>query len=187
MKIFEAKQRITRHRTLSVVIMAIFGILIILAALKSIYFSMAGDASAFTAISQAIQRLVQLVYDKTQFLSLFWQWAPVINPQVLNTPGNYGMLFIALCVAIGRIMWDSAANLSARVAKTIRKIEELGWEQELMGQKGHVTGAKTDVLQINIDLEQKDQWYKRPIGLILLGVAIAALGQWVNLQFGLVK
>jgi len=97
------------------------------------------------------------------------------------------MLFIALCGAIGRIMWDSAANLSARVAKTIRKVEELGWEQELMGQKGHVAGAKPDVLQINIDLEQKDQWYKRPIGLILLGVAIAALGQWVNLQFGLVK
>jgi len=167
--------------------MALSGILFILAALKSVYFSMAGDASAFTGISQAVQRLVQLIYDKTQFLSLFWKWAPVVNPQALNTPGNYGMLFITLCGAIGHIMWDSAANLSARIAKTIQKVEELGWEQELMGQKGLASGVKPDMLQINIDLEQKDQWYKRPIGLILIGVAIATLGQWVNLQFGLVK
>ena len=50
-----------------------------------------------------------------------------------------------------------------------------------------MTGAKPDVLQINIELEQKDQWYKRPVGLVLLGVAIAIFGQWLNLQFGLVK
>ena len=67
------------------------------------------------------------------------------------------------------------------------KVEEQGWEQELMNQHGQISGVKPDVLQINIELDQKDQWYKRPVGLILLGVAIAILGQWANLQFGLVK
>ena len=56
-----------------------------------------------------------------------------------------------------------------------------------MEQRGQISGARPDVLQINIELDQKDQWYKRPVGLLLLGVAIAIMGQWVNLQFGLVK
>lgn len=84
-------------------------------------------------------------------------------------------------------MWDSASSLSSRIKKTILKVEELGWEQELMAQRGQIAGAKPDVLQINIELEQKDQWYKRPLGLFLLGVVIAIFGQWMNLQFGLVK
>ena len=57
----------------------------------------------------------------------------------------------------------------------------------MLAQQGLVAGTKPDVLQINIELEQKDQWYKRPIGLLLLGVALAVLGQWVNLKFRLVK
>lgn len=187
MKIYEAKRRVTRQRILSLAIMVIAAILFVLAILKSIYFAMANDTSGFSVISQGIQRIVGLIYKNTQFLSLFWQWAPVFNPQVLNTPGNYGMFFITLCGAIGRVMWDSADNLSSRIAKTIRKVEEIGWEQELMGQKETAERTKPDILQINIELDQKDQWYKRPVGLILIGIAIAVLGQWINLQFGLVR
>lgn len=56
-----------------------------------------------------------------------------------------------------------------------------------MAQRGQFAGVKPDVLQINIELEQEDEWYKRPVGLFLLGGAIAVFGQWLNLQFGLVK
>ena len=187
MKIFEAKRRIIKQRMLSIAIMSVSATFFVLALLKSIYVLMAGDTSAFAPISQSIQRVVEVIYQNSQFLSPFWHWAPVFNPQVLNTPGNYGMLFIILCFAISRVMWDSANNLSLRIAKTIQKVEELGWERELIGQKGSDTGLSHDLLQINIELDHKDQWYKRPVGLILLGVAIAVLGQWVNLQFGLIK
>lgn len=84
-------------------------------------------------------------------------------------------------------MWDSASHLSLRVKKTIQRVEELGWERELMGQSGQISEGKPDVLQINIELDQKDQWYKRPLGLLLLGIAIAVLGQWANLRFGLIN
>ncbi len=187
MKIFDAKRRVFKQRILSLAIMGVAATLFLFAVLKSVYFAMQGDTSAFSVINQAIRRLVQLVCENTQFLSLFWRWAPVFNSQVLNAPGNYGILFITLCGAIGRVIWDSANNLSLRIAKTIRKVEELGWEQELMGQKKLTVGDKPDILNINIGLDQKDQWYKRPVGLILLGVAVAVLGQWINLQFGLVK
>ncbi|MCE3264396.1 MAG: putative yfeABCD locus regulator [Pseudoduganella sp.] len=187
MKIYDAKKRITRQRILAAVIMVISALLFACAALKSIYFSMAGDTTAFSPLSRGIQRVVYFIYERTQFVSWFWEWAPVINPKELNTAGNLGFLFVVICAAIGRIIWDSASSLSARIKRTILKVEELGWEQELMAQRGQFAGVKPDVLQINIELEQEDEWYKRPVGLFLLGGAIAVFGQWLNLQFGLVK
>lgn len=187
MKIFEAKKRITRQRLVAVIVMVAATLFLACAGLKSAYFTLNGDTSALSSLSRGLQRLIYAVYERTQFISWFWELAPVINPKEPNTPGNFSFLFIVVCGAIGRIMWDSASNLSSRIKKTIQRVEELGWERELMAQQGHVPGAKPDVLQINIELDQKDQWYKRPIGLLLLGVAIAIVGQWANLQFGLVK
>lgn len=187
MKIFQAKKRVTRQRIAAAFIMVVSALFFTCAALKSFYFAMAGDTTAFSGVAHGVQRLVYFVYERTQFVSWFWEWAPVANPKELNTPGNFGLLFVAICGAIGRIVWDSATSLSVRIKETIKKVEEIEWQQELMAQRGQFSGAKPDVLQINIDLDQKDQWYKRPIGLLLLGIAIAVLGQWLNLQLGLVK
>lgn len=146
MKIFEAKNRVKKQRFLSVIIMLTSAILFICAALKSVYVSIDGDVTAFSPLSQGIQRIVNFIYQKTQFAAWFWEWAPVINPRELNTSGNLGFLFIAIAGAIGRIMWDSATNLLARIAKTILKVEEIGWEQELLRQNGQIISGKTDVL-----------------------------------------
>jgi hypothetical protein len=187
MKISEAKKRITMQRIVSAIVVLVALIFLVCAALKSIYLTLQGDMTAFSSVSRGIQRLVYVIYERTQFVSWFWEWAPILSPKDLNTTGNWGGLFIMTCGFIGRVMWDSASHLSLRVKKTIQRVEELGWERELMGQSGQISGGKPDVLQINIDLDQKDQWYKRPIGLLLLGVAIAVLGQWANLHFGLVN
>lgn len=187
MKISEAKKRITKQRIVSVVVILAALIFLVCAALKSIYLSLDGDTTALSSASRAIQRLVYFIYERTQLISWFWTWAPVLNPRELNTTGNWGGLFIVICGFIGRVMWDSASHLSLRVKKTIQRVEELGWERELMGQSGQISEGKPDVLQINIELDQKDQWYKRPLGLLLLGIAIAVLGQWANLRFGLIN
>jgi hypothetical protein len=187
MKISEAKSRIARHRIIAAAVMITAMLLLACAVFKSIYFSVEGDTTALSFLSRAIQRLVYFIYERTQFVSWFWELAPVIKPEELNTTGNWGFLFVAVCGAIGRTMWGSASNLSLRIKKTIQRVEEFGWEQELMGQHGQISRTKPDLLQITIELDKKDQWYKRPIGLLLLGVAIAILGQWLNLQFGLIK
>lgn len=187
MTILEAKKWIKMQRSLAAAIWVISALLFACAALKSIHVSMEGGTTALSPLTHGIQRGVYSIYQATQFASMLWEWAPVLNPQVLNTSGNFGFLLIVIAGAIGRMIWASAADLSARIAKTIKKVEELGWEQELRGQRGQITNAKPDVLQINIDLNQKDQWYKRPVGLILLGVAVAVLGQLANLKFGFVK
>lgn len=186
MKIYEAKKRIKTQQFLAIVVMALSVLLLACTALKSVYLSMSGDTSVFTPLSREIQRLIYFIYERTQSFAWFWKWAPIMSTKELNTPGNLGFLLIIVCGFIGRTIWDSASNLSFRINKTILKVEEIGWEQELLAQRGHITGTKPDVLQINIELEEKDQWYKRPIGIILIGVAVAILGQWLNLQFGLI-
>ena len=110
-----------------------------------------------------------------------------MNPEKFNSSGNFGFLFLVFCGVLGRTVWDSASHLAARIYKTIQKVEEVGWEQSLIAKEGQIIGTNPDLLQINIELDQKDQWYQRPIGLILIGITIAVFAQWVNLQFGLVK
>jgi hypothetical protein len=187
MKIIEAKKRIARQRLTALAVMTVAALFAVCAGLKSIYFAFDGDTSAFAGLSQGVQRLVRFIYEHTQFVSWVWDLAPVVSQKELDSPGNFGFLFIICCVVVGRMMWDSATNLSSRIAGIIKRVEELGWERELLGQQGLIAGAKPDVLQISIELDQNDQWYKRPMGLVILGAAIAVLGQWANLKFGLVK
>jgi hypothetical protein len=187
MKIYEAQHRVWRLRAISLTVLVAFSGFLMVAGLKSIAWAVQGDSTAFAPFAQGVLRIIRALYEKTQFLSWGWQVAPIANPRELNSPGNYGFLFIICCGALGRVMWDSASHLSARIKKTLLRVEELGWEQSLLAQQGLVSREKPDALQINIDLQQKDQWYKRPIGLVLIGIAIAVLGQWANLQFGLVK
>ncbi len=187
MKIYEARKRITRQWMLAMVIMLVSMLLLVCAALKSIYFSMAGDTTVFASLSRSVQRLVHFIFEKTQFVSWFWEFAPVINLKEPNTTANLGFLFVVVCSAMGRMMWDSASSLSSRIKKILRRVEERGWEQELLAQGGQIAGSKPDVLQINIELEEKDQWQKRPLGLVLIGIAITVVGQWLNLQLGFAK
>ncbi len=187
MKIFEAKKRVMRLRIVATIIMAISALFIICGAMKGIYAGVAGDASPFQFLSQGIQKAVFFVYERTQIISWIWKFAPTLNPQQFNSPGTLGFLFVTCCGAIGRVMWNSASHLANRIAKTIQRIEELGWEQALLKQQGLLTSVNADVLQISIELEQKDQWYKRPIGLVFIGVAIAVIAQLVNLKFGFIK
>ncbi len=187
MKIFEAKRHISRLRLFSAAIIAIALLFLFISGLKSLAWALSGDAGLFQQQASRLQGLIRSIYEKTQIFSWVWKVAPTANIQTLNSPGGYGLLFIVCCGALGRLIWDSASNLSKRVKKTILRVEEIGWEQSLLPQQGLGSGQKPDVLQINIDLQQKDQWYKRPSGLALIGIAIAVLGQWTNLMLGLVK
>lgn len=187
MKIFEAKKRVTKLRMISAILMVASILFALCSILKSLYFILEEDSSPLFPITTGIRRLVYFAYEQTQFISWIWEQAPVVTPHTINASGNLGFLLVVCCGTLGRVMWDSASDLASRIRQTIRKVEEIGWEQSLLMQQGISHGEKPDILQINIELDQKDQWYKRPIGLIVIGIAIAVLAQWANLKFGLIK
>ena len=91
MKISDAKKRIARQRLIAVAIMAIAALFLACSGLKSIYFALPGDTTALSTLTQALQRLVYAIYERTQFVAWFWEWAPVINTKEPNTAGNFGL------------------------------------------------------------------------------------------------
>lgn len=186
MKVADAKRRVLILRVASLVLLVGSTLFLNISCLKLLAWTAQGDASGFASISRFVHSVINTLFEHTRFLSWVWQVAPVGNLRQLNTAGNFGMLLIICCGAFGRLIWDSASRLSTRIKKTLQRVEERGWELALSGQDA-AERPKPDVLQIEIELHQSDQWHKRPLGMLLIGVAIAVLGQWANLQFGLVK
>lgn len=189
MKIVEAQRRVTKMRVASFVMWITSALFFVTGMLKAEYAAL--DAASQAAVqlmpklNDIIRNGIEWLYVHTQFLSLVWTFAPAPDFQELNTPGNYWiLLWMSVAVLAGSIR-NAASRLARRIKSRIERVEELGWERDLLAQQGQFIGQKPDVLQINIDLDQKDQWYKRPVGLIAIGIAIAVLGQIVNLTFGL--
>ena len=188
MKVTKAKRRATRHRVISAAIIFASALLLFCTVFKSIYVLVGSVDSIKTgSFSHSIQQGITKIYLKTSFLSWVWKVAPLWDFKNIDTFGNWATGFIGGCGLIGSIMWGSASHLAARIAKTVQRVEELNWEREYQSQQGIVTSPIQDTLQISIELDQKDQWYKRPLGIILLTVVAAILAQLANLKFGLVK
>ncbi|HKR40406.1 MAG TPA: YniB family protein [Paraburkholderia sp.] len=186
MKIAQAQKQVTLVRIISYIITGVSSAYFFAGMLLGIYHQAENFPTAFSGIAGLLEWGIGLVYEYTKFLSFIWDHAPEPDLHNLNTEGNYWLLLCVACFVLARTMRDSASLLAARIKRTIERVEELGWEQALLRQQGQFAGGKPDVLQINIDLDQREQWYKRPAGLIVIGVAIAVLGQLANLQFGLI-
>ena len=163
------------------------GAIFLISGLKGIYFSAQVDNTALAPLSLSIQRGAFFIYERTPFASSLWTLAPSPGLRPLNTPGNYGFLFITLVISIGRVMWDSADHLSSRIMAATKRVEEAAWEEELHGKDGRVAATRPEKLHLRIELEQRDQWYKRPIGFVPLAIAGGVAAQWLNLSLGLAK
>ena len=187
MRIAEARKQVARGRLIGALLLVFAAALFLIAGLKGIYFSQQGDKIALAPLSLLLQRGVYFIYEHTQFASWLWTFAPTPTVRPLDTLGNYGFLLIASCLAIGRVIWDSADHLSSRIKAATKRVEEAAWEQELHAKQGRVSAPRPDVLNLNIELDQRDQWYKRPVGLVLLAIAGAVAAQMLNLSLGLAK
>ncbi|MEG0882814.1 MAG: YniB family protein [Janthinobacterium sp.] len=187
LKISQAKNRVAIQKIFAALIMAISLLFTICSTLKSIYFSTQGITGPFSSIFLTIQNSIYTIYAHTQFILNIWKYAPVIHLQTLIAYENLIFLLILVSGGIGRAIWDSASHLSKRIANTILKVEELKWEQELMGKGRSQKNFKADALQININLHEEEQWHKRPLGMFLIGTATIIIGQLLNLKFGFIK
>jgi hypothetical protein len=185
MKIYEAKRRALINRLAAFIIIGITSVFLFCSLLASLYNYSKETAPLLNVFGQLIRYFIELIYWHTQFASYFWNAAPIIDMHSWNTPGNFGFIFTALSWLIGCSFWGNATLLSSRIASTRKRVEEIRWENELLGQQNIAGGERPDLLQVNIAIDQQDQWYKKPMGMILIGVAIAVLAQLINLKFGL--
>jgi hypothetical protein len=156
-------------------------------AVKSVSFRLQDDVSALAPISRSIKLGLYFIYEKTQGISLVWQNAPVIDLSVPISPGNLAALSILIVGLIGRILWDTATLLSRRIKEAEQAVENQRWQQDLLRQQGQLVVPRADVVEISIELDQKDQWYKRPLGMVVLALIGGVVLAWLNLKLGLAK
>lgn len=185
MTITQAEKRRFRLRVLSLTLMVGAVLFLLAGAQKSLYVLLQQAEGPFSRLAYSIQALIDTVYENTQFFSIIWEAAPVATfPQELNSSGNWGFVFILAILFLGRVMWDSASVLGQRIKRTRERVQELRWEREMDGKAPVPSSDDTNLIQVTVDLENKERWYKRPSGIVLLGIVVAVAGQWLNLRFG---
>lgn len=186
MTLLEAMRVVRRRKVISIGVICIAFLFLVFGALKSFAWAASTDSSMLAPVTRTGHEFVVMLYQRTQFLSWFWELGPVLSLTDLNSPGNYSFLFLLVYMFLMRVIWDSAIHLDHRIKSTLQQAEERSWERQLSHSKV-TTQENSMVLELRIQLGQKDQWYKRPLGIVLLTVAGGVVLQWLSLRLGLTK
>lgn len=185
LKLVDAQKWVQRQKIIAMpsIAMAIF--LLFISAIKTIYLKiLQADFTALLAIGP-VEHTLDFIYDKMQFLSIFWEMVPVLMTEEINSVGNYYALFLLCVIALSSQMLKSADHLNNRIKKAYQKAEERGWINQMEGRENRSI-TQHDITSIEINLNNKDQWYARPVGIIVLAVASGLLLQIANLILGLI-
>ena len=165
MKLSEAIKKSKRQKNIGWTISLVSFVLLLMSFALYIYHSSKNDTSIFQAISKLLNQGVVFIYQKTQFLSLLWEYAPELHYPDIFVEANLKFAAVICAFMLGIVMRDSGVYLSRRINKVRQRAEEKLWEKSLTGEISSV-----DTLRIEIPIESKDSWYTRPAGIITMAV-----------------
>lgn len=165
MKLSEAIKKARRQKIIGWIVSLTSLILLSMSVVLYIYRILKEDTSVFKSISESLVILINFIYQKTQFLSLLWSFAPNIHYPNIFVEDNLKFAAVLCAFILGIIMKDSGTYLTNRINKVRQKAEEKVWEKSLTGETSSV-----DTLRIEIPIESKDNWYTRPFGIITMAI-----------------
>ena len=119
--------------------------------------------------------LIEL-YNTSPLFPAVWPYIPYPSTSPLLSTDNLWLAVWAAIIAYGYFMRDSGDHLRKRIAAVRRRAQDKRWERSLTGDL-----PRPDVLVVQIDLTTRDQWYKRPVGIVLLAVIVLLIGRLFNL------
>jgi hypothetical protein len=165
--------------------------------MKSIYFlsSHAGTGIGRTVFG-APARLIEMLYGWLESFApnlakAMWIWAPDLRlGSTLVSSENANFFSVYVAALVGGYLCGQANRIEARVAQTMRRVEEMMWEESLRQQ---VRGGASPVqamenLNLTITLAgQEPPWYQRPGGLVLFGIALPMVVEVLKVVVGLAK
>lgn len=148
-------------------IVAVMTVLVALWMLKRLYYA---TTDSVHRPAQAINEWILDLYNTIPPLRALWPYLPYPSIPPLLSADNLWFALLLLILALGALVRDSGRHLSQRIAAVRQRVEEKRWEQSLTGDL-----PRPDVLAIQIDLTTRDEWYKRPFGIVLLAVIGGAI------------
>jgi hypothetical protein len=183
----QAKKRAKLYLIISLVVTWLPLPSIVFGGLKyfSCYFYFGSKTSSpFSSLNNIPLGLIQYIYNKTKFLSFFWDLPPTPNPDKFSIFNYYYWLFIyGFAIYIGSLFMQRYKNLSNRIKNVERESEENIWRQESSGIQT-ATGKNTFTIEIN--LKSKNDF----VGIlikIIIGVLTVIVARLFLLWFGLVR
>jgi hypothetical protein len=161
-------------------IIGAMSIALVLCMMKIIYYATSGPGSVlFSHPRRVINDWLIELYNTSPFFPAVWPYVPHPATSPLLSVDNLWFAVLVAITACGILMRNSGENLRHRIAAERQKAEGEGWKRSMTGEL-----PRPDVLALQIVLTAKDQWYKRPGGILLLGVIVGLatliLGKWLG-------
>jgi hypothetical protein len=189
MKFKDLKTKAKRKFWVGMLGTLILGFISLIAFLKSLHVSFDGQGSFGNHLSALIGKLINFIYSYTDFISIFWNkvWPalPILNPLNLFQESNYYFFALLAATLFFFIQLQESFWLNAKINKILREVEDEELKGDIKRQRGHVEGPRPDILELDININNPEQWYKKPMGLLAVGLTIAVLGKLLTTVFGM--
>ena len=167
----------------------VFGFTAFIAFLKSIHISFKGQPFIGDVLSGLIGDLIKFINSYTEFASIFWEKAwpilPILNPLNLLQESNYCFFALLAVTLFFYIQLQDSFWLSSKANKIQREIEDEELKRDMKKQRGHIEGPRPDILELDINVSNPDPWFKRPLGILAIGLTIAVLGKAIASILGI--
>lgn len=145
----------------------------------------------FSLAGWVVQRAALFVYELPAG-DLFWQAVKPMNPPLwLIQPV---VLVSGVLLLLSGLMSRAASALRKGLQEALTAVQQARWQREMDGERPGPRGGDQIGVQINLHQQlpmPKMPWWTKPWGLLLIalvgGAASAVVGQWLNLQLGLVR
>ncbi|MDA0149539.1 YniB family protein [Vibrio sp. LaRot3] len=179
MNFYEAKRKSILYRIVGFTIVVPCVVSTVISFLKMIYFRLDDGSRLGSAFAAPFKNLVAFIYQNTEFLMIFWEKSPTPNHMHLAEPDNIPFIIIYLTIFVGLTFWGLGKQLSVRLRKIRKKIEDQIIEESVKGSvaRTHSEIAETVYIPNSGMFSNIHKLYVAPIIVAVLGaILVKVLG-----------
>ncbi|MFA0670126.1 YniB family protein [Vibrio splendidus] len=166
-----------------------FGFISLVAFLKGLHFSFENQGAIGNYLSSLIGKLINFIYSFTDFIPFFWEklWPnlPMLNLNNLLQESNYYFFALLAITLFFVIQLQESFWLKSKINKILREVEDEELKGDIKRQRGHTEGPRPDILELDINVNTPEPWFKKPLGLLVIGLAIAVIGKLLTTLLGM--
>ncbi|HIF9374883.1 TPA: YniB family protein [Photobacterium damselae] len=179
MNFHEAKRKSILYRIVGFAIVVPCVVSTVISFLKMIYFRLDYGSQLGSAFAAPFKNLVAFIYQNTEFLMIFWKNSPTPNHMHLAEPDNIPFIIIYLTIFVGLTFLGLGKQLSVRLRKIKKKIEDQIIEESVKGNvaRTHSEIAETVYIPNSRMFSNIHKLYVAPIIVTVLGaILVKVLG-----------
>ena len=178
MNYFYAKKKALVSKSLGYILMLICFITLTISILNALYFHF-DNSPLLEGIAKLVKSFVNLIYQNTQFLKIFWDNTPI--PNLMNPFDKSNLGFIAIYVVL--FVGASMVRYGNRLLKRLRKIDEQIQDELMKNQLKGIVRHESELREvISIPSNSFHSLYLAPI---IVGLLIPFIMFFIKKAFGL--